>query len=167
MNSFKFILNLAMLLVIFLSMKVAATARVPSWKIEPHQEEAFSSFVELVVGVFTVGQRALKIASSKVSKHEKACSNHQYVFILFVFDTFGFLAPEFLTFYIKFKESYHLAQIGSFRGFSKQKRISITTKQKAEPLLVHTNGAPLVSGASQSIRGLEDPTPFEDISTIS
>ncbi|RHN65705.1 hypothetical protein MtrunA17_Chr3g0082851 [Medicago truncatula] len=48
MNSFKFILNLAMLLVIFLSMKVAATARVPSWKIEPHQEEAYGRLLYIV-----------------------------------------------------------------------------------------------------------------------
>jgi len=41
MDSFKkFILNLAMLVVIFLSMKVAAATRIPSWKIEPHQEDA-------------------------------------------------------------------------------------------------------------------------------
>jgi len=35
-----------------------------------------------------------------------------------------------------------------------QKGVSITAKQKAKPLLVHTNGAPLVPGASQAIRGL-------------
>jgi len=43
---------------------------------------------------FTVGHAALKVASSKVVKHEKVCSDNQHVFIPFAFDTFGFLAPE-------------------------------------------------------------------------
>ena len=43
---------------------------------------------------FTVGQAALKAASYKVAKHEKACIENQHVFIPFAFDTFGFLAPE-------------------------------------------------------------------------
>ncbi|GJR64394.1 hypothetical protein Tco_0010459 [Tanacetum coccineum] len=43
---------------------------------------------------FTVGQAALKSASCKVAKHEKACIENQHVFISFAFDTFGFLAPE-------------------------------------------------------------------------
>ncbi|GKE19558.1 hypothetical protein Tco_1427135 [Tanacetum coccineum] len=43
---------------------------------------------------FTVGQDALKAASCKVTKHEKACIENQHVFIPFAFDTFGFLAPE-------------------------------------------------------------------------
>jgi hypothetical protein len=29
-----------------------------------------------------------------VAKHERACSNNQHAFILFAFDTFGFLAPD-------------------------------------------------------------------------
>nr|GFA08648.1 putative reverse transcriptase domain-containing protein [Tanacetum cinerariifolium] len=37
---------------------------------------------------------ALKVASGKVTKHEKACFENQHVFILFVFDSFGFLALE-------------------------------------------------------------------------
>jgi hypothetical protein len=56
-----------------------------------------SQLVGLWVGNFTVGQTALKAASSKMVKHEKACSDNQHVFILFVIDTFGFLAPEFVT----------------------------------------------------------------------
>nr|GEV78880.1 hypothetical protein [Tanacetum cinerariifolium] len=40
------------------------------------------------------GQAALKAASGKVTKQEKACIENQHVFILFAFDTFGFLAPE-------------------------------------------------------------------------
>ncbi|GKE37463.1 hypothetical protein Tco_1460868, partial [Tanacetum coccineum] len=43
---------------------------------------------------FTACQAALKAASCKVTKHEKACIENQHVFILFAFDTFGFLAPE-------------------------------------------------------------------------
>nr|GEX45251.1 auxilin-like protein [Tanacetum cinerariifolium] len=42
----------------------------------------------------TVGQTALKAASYKVTKHEKACIENQPVFVPFAFDTFGFLAPE-------------------------------------------------------------------------
>ncbi|GKF44742.1 hypothetical protein Tco_0131294 [Tanacetum coccineum] len=42
---------------------------------------------------FTAGQVALKAASCKVTKHEKTCIKNQYMFIPFVFDTFGFLAP--------------------------------------------------------------------------
>jgi hypothetical protein len=41
-----------------------------------------------------VGQATLKAALSKVAKREKACSDSQHAFILFVFDTFGFLAPK-------------------------------------------------------------------------
>ncbi|KAL4564082.1 hypothetical protein LXL04_028133 [Taraxacum kok-saghyz] len=41
-----------------------------------------------------MGQAALKAASCKVMKHEKACLENQHVFIPFAFDTFGFLAPE-------------------------------------------------------------------------
>jgi len=53
-----------------------------------------SPLVGLSVRPFTVGQAALKAALSKVVKHEKACSDNQHAFILFAFDTFGFLAPE-------------------------------------------------------------------------
>jgi hypothetical protein len=53
-----------------------------------------SPLVGLTTADFTVGQVALKAASSKVAKHERACSENQHVFIPFAFDTFGFLAPE-------------------------------------------------------------------------
>nr|GEV71846.1 auxilin-like protein [Tanacetum cinerariifolium] len=43
---------------------------------------------------FRVRQAALKAASHKVTKHEKACIKNQHVFVLFAFNTFGFLAPE-------------------------------------------------------------------------
>jgi hypothetical protein len=43
---------------------------------------------------FTVGHAALKAASSKVVKDERAYSDNQHAFIPFAFDTFGFLAAE-------------------------------------------------------------------------
>nr|GFA26544.1 putative reverse transcriptase domain-containing protein [Tanacetum cinerariifolium] len=53
-----------------------------------------SPLVGLRENGFVAGQSALKAESSKVAKHEKACLENQHVFILFAFDTFGFLAPE-------------------------------------------------------------------------
>jgi hypothetical protein len=53
-----------------------------------------SPLVGLTTGDFTVRQAALKAASSKVAKHERACSNNQHAFISFAFDTFDFLAPD-------------------------------------------------------------------------
>ncbi|MFS7976906.1 putative exostosin [Helianthus anomalus] len=53
-----------------------------------------SPLVGLESSAFTVGQAALKAASGKVIKHEKACLDNQHVFIQFAFDTFGFLAPK-------------------------------------------------------------------------
>ncbi|GJY45182.1 hypothetical protein Tco_0433395 [Tanacetum coccineum] len=53
-----------------------------------------SPLVRLCSRGFTVGEAALKAASCKVTKHEKACFENQHVFIPFAFDTFGFLAPE-------------------------------------------------------------------------
>jgi hypothetical protein len=50
--------------------------------------------VGLTTGDFTVIQAFLKAASSKVTKHERACSKNQHVFIPFAFDTFDFLEPE-------------------------------------------------------------------------
>ncbi|MCI49666.1 auxilin-like protein, partial [Trifolium medium] len=46
---------------------------------------------------FTVGKVALKAASSKVAKHERACSENQHAFIPFAFDTCDFLAPDVVT----------------------------------------------------------------------
>ncbi|GKB48186.1 hypothetical protein Tco_0898939 [Tanacetum coccineum] len=43
---------------------------------------------------FTVGHAALKVASCKITKHEKTCIKNQHVFIPFAFETFSFLAPE-------------------------------------------------------------------------
>jgi hypothetical protein len=53
-----------------------------------------SPLVGLTSEVFIVGQMTLKAASIKVAKHERACSNNQYVFIPFAFDTFDFLTPN-------------------------------------------------------------------------
>lgn len=53
-----------------------------------------SPLVGLEVRTFTVRQAALKVASSKVAKHEKSCFENQYALILFDFDTFSFLALE-------------------------------------------------------------------------
>ena len=53
-----------------------------------------SPLVSLGNGVFTVGQAAIKAASAKVAKHEKACIDNQHTFVPFAFDTFGFLAPD-------------------------------------------------------------------------
>ncbi|KAL8235957.1 hypothetical protein R6Q59_017038 [Mikania micrantha] len=41
---------------------------------------------------FVGSHAAIKAESCKVAKHEKACLENQHVFIIFVFDTFGFLA---------------------------------------------------------------------------
>ncbi|MCI10479.1 auxilin-like protein, partial [Trifolium medium] len=53
-----------------------------------------SPLVGLTTGEFTVGQASLKAGSSKVAKHERACSDNQHTFIPFAFETFGFLTPE-------------------------------------------------------------------------
>nr|GEV19147.1 putative exostosin-like protein [Tanacetum cinerariifolium] len=53
-----------------------------------------SSLMGLSSQGFTAGEAALKAASCKVKKHEKACLENQHVFIPFAFDTFGFFAPD-------------------------------------------------------------------------
>ena len=53
-----------------------------------------SPLVGLREETFTVGQAALKVASSKVAKHEKTCFDNQHAFIPFAFNTFGFLTSE-------------------------------------------------------------------------
>ncbi|GJS71533.1 hypothetical protein Tco_0704374 [Tanacetum coccineum] len=53
-----------------------------------------SPLVALSGRSFIVGHAALKVASCKMTKHEKSCIKNQHVFILFAFETFGFLAPE-------------------------------------------------------------------------
>ncbi|GKC34717.1 hypothetical protein Tco_1047101 [Tanacetum coccineum] len=58
------------------------------------KKEAPVNFLRLSSRGFTAGQAALKAASGKVTKHEKACIENQHVFIPFAFDTVDFLAPE-------------------------------------------------------------------------
>ncbi|PNX81415.1 auxilin-like protein, partial [Trifolium pratense] len=53
-----------------------------------------SPLVGSTTGDFTVGQTALKAASSKVVEHERVSSDNQHVFMPFAFDTFGFLVLE-------------------------------------------------------------------------
>jgi hypothetical protein len=48
----------------------------------------------LGVGYFTMRWAAVKVTSSKMPKHEKACANNQHILILFAFDIFGILALE-------------------------------------------------------------------------
>ncbi|KAJ0836363.1 hypothetical protein HanRHA438_Chr16g0766111 [Helianthus annuus] len=47
---------------------------------------------------FVAGQAARKAESKKVDKQAKACVENQHVFVPFVFDTFGSLAPEVIHF---------------------------------------------------------------------
>jgi hypothetical protein len=48
-----------------------------------------------LTGVSPLVRRTIpKAVSSKTVKHEKVCSDNQHIFILFAFDTFGFLTPE-------------------------------------------------------------------------
>nr|GEY23602.1 auxilin-like protein [Tanacetum cinerariifolium] len=65
---------------------------------DDEDEDGDSDTVSPLMGLssqsFTVRQTALKDASCKVTKHEKACIENQHVFVPFAFDTFGFLAPE-------------------------------------------------------------------------
>lgn len=46
------------------------------------------------VDVLVYEHATFKAASSKVNKHEKACSDNQDAFIPFAFDTSGFLVPK-------------------------------------------------------------------------
>jgi hypothetical protein len=52
--------------------------------------------VELEVEDFTAGQTTLKVASRKITKQDKTCSDNQYIFIPFIFDTctLDFSAPD-------------------------------------------------------------------------
>ncbi|KAK2355210.1 hypothetical protein QL285_092639 [Trifolium repens] len=53
-----------------------------------------SPLVRLTNEDFTTGQAILKVASSIVVKHERACSDNQHAFIPFAFGTFDFIAPK-------------------------------------------------------------------------
>ena len=71
-----------------------------------------SPLVGLGVKAFTVGQTALKAASSKVTKYEKACSDNQHAFIPFVFDTFDFLASKIVDLLYRVQRVVHIAMSG-------------------------------------------------------
>ena len=49
-------------------------------------------FLRREIGVLQ--QTTLKIASNKMTKHEKTCSYNQHAFMPFVFDTLNFLTPD-------------------------------------------------------------------------
>jgi hypothetical protein len=67
-----------------------------------------SPFVELGVTPFAVGQTTLKVASSKLAKHEKVCSDNQHI-NMFLYHLFFTLLVSYhqrlLTFYMVFKKS--------------------------------------------------------------
>nr|GEU44715.1 RNA-directed DNA polymerase, eukaryota, reverse transcriptase zinc-binding domain protein [Tanacetum cinerariifolium] len=90
---------------------VSSYAFVPSkahsWVLEDHilrdsgicgMDDDYVSALACLRGLsgrgFTLNRAALKAASCKVTKHENDCIEYQHVFIPFVFDPFGFLAPE-------------------------------------------------------------------------
>jgi hypothetical protein len=56
-------------------------------------------------GRFYCGQTSFKVASSKIVKYEKTCSDNQYAFITSMFDTFGFLSHMLLIFWKELKWS--------------------------------------------------------------
>jgi len=68
-----------------------------------------SPLLGLGVRAFIIGQAALKVASSKMAKHKKACSDNQHAFIPFAFYTFGFLAPEAVDLLHRVQKVMHMA----------------------------------------------------------
>ena len=62
-----------------------------------------SPLVRLGIGALTVGQAALKGASSKVYKHEKAFSHNQHVLYHLLLTLLASQHHRLLTFYIGFK----------------------------------------------------------------
>jgi hypothetical protein len=50
---------------------------------------------------------AIKAASSKVAKHEIACSDNQHAFIPFVINTFGFMASDAVNILKRVKRVMH------------------------------------------------------------
>jgi hypothetical protein len=66
-----------------------------------------SALVGLGVETFTVGGTTLKVATSKVTKHDKALSNNQHIFIPFAFTFFYFLAPETVDFLRRIQRDMH------------------------------------------------------------
>lgn len=56
---------------------------------------------------FTAGHAALKTVACKVTKHENVYIENQHLFILFVFDTFGFLVPKAVEFFNRVQQVMH------------------------------------------------------------
>jgi hypothetical protein len=92
--------------------------------------------VGLTIGDFTVGQAAFKTASSKVVKHERACSENQHVFIPFSFDTFGFLAPETVDILKSVQRVMHSNVMSPRSQDVVFKRINFTIKKRLAAQLV-------------------------------
>jgi hypothetical protein len=92
--------------------------------------------VGLTTGDFTVGQTALKAASSKVVKHERACSNNQHVFIPFAFDTFGFLAPDVVNILKRVQRVMHINVVFPRSLYIVFKRIDFAIQKELAAQLV-------------------------------
>lgn len=58
------------------------------------------------VGDFSVRHTTVKAILIKVVKHEKTCFYNKHVFISFIFDIFGLLAPEVLDIFIESSKIY-------------------------------------------------------------
>jgi hypothetical protein len=65
------------------------------------------------LGDFIVERTALKSASSKMVKYDKVCTDNQHVFILFVFNIFGFLAPKVVNLLKKVQNVLHSNVVSS------------------------------------------------------
>ncbi|KAK2357042.1 hypothetical protein QL285_094353 [Trifolium repens] len=75
-----------------------------------------SPLVGLTTRDFTVGQAALKAASSKVAKHERVCSNNQHVFIPYnkTLNSFSLTKLFFSAFFLKLKPAATFPNIQIF-----------------------------------------------------
>jgi len=78
------------------------------------------------------GQATLKVASSKVAKHEKTCSDNQHTFIPFAFNTFGFLALEVVNLLQRVKRLTHNNVVSSRSMDAVFKRIGFAIYNKCQ-----------------------------------
>ncbi|GKE23836.1 hypothetical protein Tco_1435348 [Tanacetum coccineum] len=85
---------------------------------------------------FTVGQTALKVASCKMTKHEKSCIENQHVFVPFTFYTFGFLAPEAVELLNRVQRVMHSNVMTPRSTNNVFKRISFAIQKGLAPQLV-------------------------------
>nr|GEX15027.1 auxilin-like protein [Tanacetum cinerariifolium] len=104
----------------------------------------FSPLVGLSSKGFTTGHAALKAASGKVTKHEKAYIENQHMFIPFAFDTFGFLAPEAVKLLRDEEEEYPI--VNNYLSFQEEPIVLVeeescpiydTNNEEEEPMLVY------------------------------